>query len=80
MSNVWDFNRDRIVDATDVAIPQQNISAADAALQLIAAPAASSLPSQLPIVPPTTTTKSPDAKLPTASKTNPTKAAQSSYP
>jgi hypothetical protein len=36
--NPYDFNRDGDVDATDVAIAQQNVRAAGAALQLITAP------------------------------------------
>ena len=38
ISNPWDFNRDGDVDATDISLAMQNISAAGAALQLITAP------------------------------------------
>jgi fibronectin type 3 domain-containing protein len=40
ISNPWDFNRDGDVDATDVALALQNITAAGGALQLISGPAA----------------------------------------
>ncbi len=39
MTNVYDFNRDQMVDAADVAIAVQNVSSGAAALQLITAPA-----------------------------------------
>jgi hypothetical protein len=39
MTNIWDYNRDKVVDALDVTIARQNVSAAAAALQLITVPA-----------------------------------------
>ncbi|HEY2760754.1 MAG TPA: LamG-like jellyroll fold domain-containing protein, partial [Pirellulales bacterium] len=39
--NPYDFNRDGVVDAQDVMISKQNVRVADAALQIISAPAGS---------------------------------------
>jgi hypothetical protein len=40
MTNVWDYNRDKVVDALDVTIAQSNITAGAAVLKLITPPLA----------------------------------------
>jgi hypothetical protein len=38
ITNVWDYNRDKVVDSLDTAVAQQNMRVGTAALQLITAP------------------------------------------